>query len=210
MSLWKCQLYETSSEGNGIEIYADMMKDWREILNLEHPDRLHSSPWAPGEVPPLEEPQYNPAPEIRRVDGSIFHPRCLGHAALVAEDLDAVLGHYEDIVGLNELFRGPEDSYAVLSGTLHGRDLTIFRAREGQTTGLHHIAFELDDERELDDAEQRMSEAGMQAELKLDHVTKRAIFLKDPDGLLVEFFVDRPGPLSMLGDLEPGLALHLA
>ncbi len=55
-----------------------------------------------------------------------------------------------------------------------------------------------------------MKERGMQAELKLDHATKRAVFIRDPDGLLVEFFVERDAPLSKMDELEPGLALHLA
>lgn len=76
--------------------------------------------------------------------------------------------------------------------------------------GLHHIAFEMANEKKLDDAEERMKERGMQAELKLDHATKRAVFIRDPDGLLVEFFVERDAPLSKMDELEPGLALHLA
>ncbi len=202
-------LYTKDFEGNGVEIYADFHKEWREILNLEN----HASPtsdWIPGETPPIHEPRYHADPEIRRVKGAIFHPRRVAHAALVAGDLENEVAYYTDIVGLDVLFYGPHRSYVILGGTLGGHDLTIFQATEGQLLGLHHIAFELDDEQELDAAEKRVKEAAIQAVLQIEHSTKRAIFLKDPDGLLVEFFVGRSASLDQLKELEPGMALCLA
>lgn len=55
-----------------------------------------------------------------------------------------------------------------------------------------------------------MKEKGIEPVLQLDHPTKRAIFIKDPEDLLVEFFYERSAPITALADLEPGLALYLA
>lgn len=204
-------LYLSDPEDNGIEIYADVMKDWRQVVNLEDPYLLKGGGhWIPGETPPCTEPRYVADPEIRRVDGAIFHPRRIAHASLAVEDFDGMLGFYTEIVGLDEMLRGPNDSYSVLSGTAQGHALTLFRAGEDQPLGLQHVAFEMENDRELDEAQERLSKAGIEQAIQLDHTTKRAIFLKDPDGMDVEFFVDRGGPVSTLADLEPALAVHLA
>jgi catechol 2,3-dioxygenase len=202
-------LYTADPEKNGVEVYADATKDWRKIMNPQA-DMNITSKWMPGEIPPDPTQKYDPNPEIRRVEGAVFHPVRVAHGAIVAEDLESLVDYYTNFVGLHEAFRASNNSYVIMSGTVPGRDLTLFQATEGQTVGLHHIAFEMANEKELDDAEARMEERGMQAELKLDHATKRAVFIKDPDGLLVEFFVERDAPLSKLDELEPGLALHLA
>ena len=203
-------IYISDPEDNGIEIYADVTKDWRYFVNMEHPDRIHSSPWTPGETPPSTEPRYVADPEIRRVEGAIFNPRRIAHASLAVEDFEAMFEFYTEIVGLEEVLRGPNDSYSVLSGTAQGHALTLFKAGDDQPLGLQHVAFEMDDERELDEAQERMREAGMEQAIQLDHATKRAIFLKDPDGMGVEFFVDKGGHVGTLAGLEPALAVHLA
>ena len=203
-------IYISDPEDNGIEIYADVTMDWRYYVNMEHPDRIHSSPWMPGETPPSTEPRYVSDPEIRRVEGAIFHPRRIGHASLAVGDFDGMLDFYTRVVGLDEVLRGPNDSYSVLNGTAQGHALTLFKASEDQPLGLHHVAFEIDEDRELDEAQERMSEAGITPTIQLNHATKRAIFLKDPDGMDVEFFVDKGGPVSALAGLEPALAVRLA
>jgi catechol 2,3-dioxygenase len=205
-------LYTKDPEGNGVEIYADFHKEWWEILNTKNmADETFniSSPWLPGATLPITEPKYHTNPEITRVPGAIFNPRRIAHVALVVDDFEGQISYYTDVVGLDVAFRGPNDSYAVLGGSLSGHDLTIIKATEGQLLGLHHIGFEMDSEAELDEADGRMKAAGIQAVLKIDHPTKRATFLRDPDGLLVEFFVERSGPHSMVCELEPGVALYL-
>ena len=106
--------------------------------------------------------------------------------------------------------RGPDDSFAVLSGTGAGHDLALFRALPDQSPGLHHIGFVVDDERDMDEAEERLKKMRIEPELRLDHDTKRSIYLRSPDGLLLEFYSTRSAPLTKLSDMEPGLALHLA
>ena len=97
-----------------------------------------------------------------------------------------------------------------MSGSVPGRDVSLFRAAPGRPPGLHHLGFDVEEERELDEADERLKHAGIEPELRLDHATRRSIFLKDPDGIRMEFYVDRDAPVSTLGELEPGLALHLA
>ena len=199
-------VYATDPDGNRHEFYADMLKDWRKAYS-----EVDVSPkWMPGEPPPITEHNYDPNPEIRRVEDAIFHPRRITHATVVAANFDAMLRFYRDVAGLDVVFRGPDDSFAVLSGTGAGHDLALFRALPDQSPGLHHIGFVVDDERDMDEAEERLKKMRIEPELRLDHDTKRSIYLRSPDGLLLEFYSTRSAPLTTLRDMEPGLALHLA
>ena len=92
-------IYLHDPDGNRVEIYSDVMKDWRGWFNQG--DRMISGPWMPGETPPSTERNYDPDPEIRRVADAVFHPLRVTHGVLVAEDFEAMLQYYRDVVGLD-------------------------------------------------------------------------------------------------------------
>jgi catechol 2,3-dioxygenase len=201
-------IYLFDPDGNRIEIYADMIADWRAIFNAT--DGMITSAWSPGETPPTTERYYDLHPEIRRVEHAVFHPIRVTHAVLVAQDYEGMLGFYTKVVGLEMILQSPDRSFAVLTGTVPGRgDVALFRARTGRPAGLHHLGFDVGDEAELDASEERMRQAGVKPELQLEHETRRSIFVRDPDGIRMEFYVDR-APHNVLSDLEEGLALFLA
>jgi catechol 2,3-dioxygenase len=191
-------VYLFDPEGNGLEFYADATKDWRSIFR---PDRfdLVSRPWTPGEPLPSAEHNYPVNPEIRRVEGAVCHPQRVTHASLVVRDFEACFRFYTEVAGLREVYYAPAGAFAILAGTCLGQDLALYRADEDRPMGLHHIGFEVAEERELDETEGRLREVGIKAELRIDHETKRSIFLRDPDGILLEFYVARSVPLSSVG-----------
>jgi catechol 2,3-dioxygenase len=198
-------VYVSDPEGNAHEFYADLLPDWREIIG-----QIDVSPnWTPGEPPPSVERHYHVNPEMRRVEDAVFHPRCITHAALVATDFAGMLRFFTDIAGMEIAFRAPDDMCAVLSGTCGGRDLALFQATAALPAGLHHIGFKVEDEGDLDEAVERLGKIGLEPAIQLDHVMKRNIFVRDPDGLLLEFYCDRSAALGTLTELEAGVALHL-
>ena len=201
-------IYLSDPDGNRLEVYSDIIKDWRGFFNAG--DRDIGGPWLPGETAPTTDIRYHIDPEIKRVEGAIFHPLKVTHGVLVAEDYDAMVGYYTKVVGLDVAFRAPDDSFSVLSGTVPGRDLAIFRAGPGREPGLHHLGFEMENERELDEAEERLRQAGIQPEIQFEHSTRRSIFLRDPDGVRLEFYADRAPSLPALCEMDTALALHLA
>ena len=201
-------IYLSDPDGNRLEVYSDVIKDWRGFFDAG--DRDIGGPWLPGETEPATDARYHEDPEIRRVEGAIFHPLKVTHGVLVAADFDAMLHYYTKVVGLDVVFSAPDESFAMLSGTVPGRDLALFRAGPGRPPGLHHLGFEMENERELDEAEVRLRQAGIQPEIQLEHSTRRSIFLKDPDGVRLEFYADRSPSLAALSEVEPALALHLA
>ena len=200
-------IYLFDPDGNRVELYADMIPDWRAVYNMT--DGMITSAWSPGETPPTTERNYDPDPEIRRVENAVFHPIRVTHAVLVAQDYEAMLGFYTKVVGLETVLQPADESFAVLMGAVQGRgDVVLFRAKEGRPAGLHYLGFDVGDEEELN--EERMRQSEIKPELQLEHPTRRSIFVKDPDGIRMEFYVDRAAPHSALVELEEGLALFLA
>lgn len=204
-------LYSSDPDGNGIEIYADITKEWRTIRGDGRTVRDAAFPWTPGDPPrfgPAEARNYHEDPEIRRVEEAIFHPKRITHALIVTEDLARLCHYYTTAVGFELASGSPDGPYAVLSGTTGGRHLTLFRSEEGRPAGLHHFGFEVWDEKDLDESESRLRDAGLKPAFSLDHPAKRSVFIRDPDGFLIEFYVDRgAGPTRL--DAEKEIALYL-
>ena len=205
-------LYIWDPDGNGTELYADITKDWRKVRGDGRIVREIEPEWTPGDPPRFtaaDAHNYHENPEIRRVEDAIFHPKRITHAVIVAEDYEGLYDYYTSLVGLQPTLGGLDDRFAVLGGTTGGRQLTLFRSKAGQPTGLHHFGFQVWDEEDLEQSEQRLRAAGMEPAFVLDHATRRSVFVRDPDGILIEFYVDRAADNTSLAEVEEELALFL-
>lgn len=179
-------IYIFDPEGNLNEFYADAMKDWRIVFNPGRED-LISSHWDPVAQPPSEEPKHNPNPDLRRVDDAAFHSLRITHAVLVARDLDRLRTFYEGVGGLEPVYEAPGGAFVCLKGTSARYDLVLFPARDDLAPGLHHIAFEVESGPQ-DGAEAVLQGLGLKASLRVDNAGKNSVFVKDPDGLEIEFY----------------------
>jgi catechol 2,3-dioxygenase-like lactoylglutathione lyase family enzyme len=74
---------------------------------------------------------------------------------------------------------------------------------------MHHMGFEMSDDRALDEALARARAAGIEPELVLEHPTKRAVFIKDPDGMRIEFSVARETPFARRREGDENLVAYL-
>lgn len=202
-------VYLFDPEGNLLEFYADVTEDWRGVFRPDG-DELISGSWTPGEPHPLAEPRYPVSPKIARVADAIFHPLRITHAALVVRDFEKALRFYSDVAGLDRVVALPGGAFATLRGRSTAYALALFPATAERPLGLHHIGFEMADERELDDAEARLKAAGIAPEVRLDHPTKRSIFVSDPDGIRCEFFVARSVPSERVGASDKETLPYLA
>ena len=128
----------------------------------------------------------------------------------VARDYEAMIEYYRDRIGLRLLHRGVRTAFAVLGGTSGSRDLYLFRMREGWPVGLHHVGSLARDEADLAASASSLARAGLALERDIDHASRRCIHIKDPDGLRLQFYIDRGDPLGALDGLDVDTALFLA
>jgi catechol 2,3-dioxygenase len=200
--------YCSDPDGNSCEIYADVVRDWRNARNgiVTKPKPV----WRPGLTVPNTERNYDPAPDLQRVESAIFHPLRVKHAALVVKEFERAIDFYTQNVGLNLLVGNSHDAFAILGGTCGERNITLLRAGYNQPAGLHHIGLELRDDADLDASIARLRTAGSDIELHIEHPLRRAVYVKDPDGHRLQLFLDREHSMSMWAGLDFELATLLA
>ena len=179
-------VYVFDPEGNLNEFYADALTDWRTVFNPERED-LISSHWDPNAEPPSQEAKYDRSPRLRCVNDAVFHSLRITHALLVARDLDSLRRFYEGIGGLTPVYEGEDGEFVCLKGTSSRYDLVLFAARDGLAPGLHHISFEVGNE-DLSRSEKLLNSKGSRFDVCIDNEAKQSVFVKDFDGIGVEFY----------------------
>src|SRR5262245_50742131 len=178
-------VYLFDPSGTLLEFYADALADWRTVFNPEQED-LVSGAWTPGATPPARARNYPVDPEIRVVPEALLHARKIAYAVLEVPRLADSLAFYQEVAGLAVVARDGAGRGAVLRGSAGSFDLVLFEARAGASGGLHHFAFEhpgLD----LGAAKRRLGDAGVVVDFEVDGPAKQSLFVRDPDGMLVEF-----------------------
>jgi catechol 2,3-dioxygenase len=139
----------------------------------------------------------------------------LGHAVLKVRELTAALAFYRDVLGLKEVARH-RDMVFLSGGTRH-HDLALVETRAmapapaSDAPGLHHLAFKVgDDLATLRAWRDRLLSLHIRILGQSDHRVSQSIYLRDPDGLLVELYVDAdpaiwrddPSAVAHVGPLE--------
>lgn len=199
--------YAEDPDGNSCELYADVIRDWR---NARTGSVTKPKPaWWPGLTEPSVERNYDPAPQIQRIDDAVFHPLRTKHATLIVEDIDASISFYTKKIGLDLITQHDTGAYALLGGTCGERNLALVQAQSDIKPALHHVGMELADEADLDASLSRLRAENKLEHFAIDHAVRRSVYIKDPDGLLLQLFVDRAATNEDWGHLDPQLALWL-
>lgn len=125
----------------------------------------------------------------------------LNHAVLYVRDVQRSAAFYRDVLGFRTVHELPGAVFLQADGSDNDHDLGLFEvgAAAGASTagrgsvGLYHLAWSVPTLRDLADYARRLSEAGALAGAS-DHVTTKALYAHDPDGL--EFEVSWLVPLD--------------
>jgi catechol 2,3-dioxygenase-like lactoylglutathione lyase family enzyme len=139
-------------------------------------------------------------------------PSRLHHTAYTTKDMEATRKFYEEVIGLplvatwsetDELFGALRTYCHCFFGLGDGSALAFFQfAREEDQklfsppipeSPFHHIALNVDAETQAG-IEQRIAAAGIQPPdtYVLEHGYCRSVYVKDPNGMVLEFTLDAP------------------
>jgi len=121
----------------------------------------------------------------------------VGHVVLRVRDLDAALAFYSGVLGLREVARGDfgEGPMVFLSTGNSHHDLALVEAGDSASgdgsTGLHHVAFKVGDAlADLVAVKRHLDASGVATHMVLDHRVSQGVYVSDPDGNLLELYVD--------------------
>jgi catechol 2,3-dioxygenase len=99
------------------------------------------------------------------------------------------------MIGLREVARRDfgEGPMAFLStGNAH-HDLALVEAEGRRGAALHHFALKVGDSlAELAEVRAELDAAGVSVHMALDHKVSQGLYITDPDGNLIELYVDAP------------------
>lgn len=182
-------VYLYDPDGNYMEYYCDTVKNWRSVLHGEM--ELITAGWNPDEGEPFSDSRYDENPEIRVVDDAPVHPRRVTHAVLVTDDVERLVDFYTSVGGLEEVRRGKGVVYLRASLPQYAYHLAICEKDSAAGGGYHHVSFELESVEAVEAAERALSDRGIAPELSVDDAAKRSFYLRDPDGLLSEYYFRR-------------------
>jgi catechol 2,3-dioxygenase len=121
-----------------------------------------------------------------------FRPRRLAHANLNVDGYQRMFDFYNSVAGFEEAYRQTDKSASFISNgnTYHDMGLMDICERKLAKPGLNHLAFELENEVALADGYRRANEAGRKFAFMQDHNVAHSVYLRDPDGNMVEIYAD--------------------
>ena len=128
----------------------------------------------------------------------------IGHVLLRVLDLERSKRFYE-LLGFHVLEEDPAHggTFMALPGQSHAIDLFAVKdldAARGQTPGvrgLGHIAFRVESEAALVDANAALRAHGVEITRTIDHVSQKSIYFQDPDGNTLEIYYELPDALEI-------------
>jgi catechol 2,3-dioxygenase len=120
-----------------------------------------------------------------------------------------MFGYYTGFVGLTPMVGDATSAFAVLKGTNSTGDITIYRQRAGIKPGLHHVGFVVWDEADLECALVGLKQAGIKIVGEIDHPIRRAISILDPNGIRLQFYIDRAWSPENIAGIGEEVALEL-
>lgn len=179
-------VYLYDPDGNVVELYADMLDDWREIFTLDREDSV-SGDWTPGAAPPDKTERYPRTTVLRRVEDACLHPRRIDHAALAVADIKRSVAFYRTVMGL-EVVHENGGAVCLAGSDSHDFDLVLVPGGTDAKPGFSHAAYLLAEGEKPEPALRRLTEAGVPV-LGIDRNEDGgfALTIADPDGLLARF-----------------------
>ena len=140
----------------------------------------------------------------------------LGHAVLKVRSLAVSVPFYRDVLGLKEVARHGGRMVFFSCGENH-HDLALLEIGEqalppgDRQVGLYHLAFKVGDSLDaLRACRDHLEAHGAELAGQSDHRVSQSLYCRDPDGIMIELYVDAdpalwrddPGAVAYVGTLK--------
>lgn len=200
-------VYMFDPDGNYNEFYCDTIRDWRSVLT--GPMELLTEFWDPLTAAGTPDRLYEETPALATTPGAPIAPWRITHAVLMTPELDRLENFYVGIGGLKVMERhtGAGRRLSYLRGGLDNYHHSLILI-EDDRAHYGRACFQLRSENDLAAARSDLDRRGVAIEASIDLPWKTAIFLRDPDGMLSEYYVRRTGQVDLKG-IDPSI-VHLA
>jgi catechol 2,3-dioxygenase len=203
-------VYVIDPGGSELEFYADSIHDWRSFWNEAlAKNAIVTGLWEPGASPASKTNYYDENPEIRAVNDAPLHPVSVLHATMVTPNYEATRQFYLKTGGFEELPLGRTDLTAFRGHRQNLHDVVLVAAEPGEERHLHHVTFRMAKVQDLEAGETRVQKSGLKIERRLDTDRKKSLFVRDPDGLLLEFAFYKSTAIPDLAKLSKQEAAYL-
>lgn len=142
--------------------------------------------------------------------------QALGHVVLRVRSLERSVPFYRDALGFREVARYGDSMVFFSLGSNH-HDLALMEAGPSAASpapgsvGLYHVAFKVGNSlEELRAFKKHLESRGAPVLGASDHKVSQSLYLKDPDGIEIEVYVDAdpsiwkkdPGAVAAIGPLR--------
>lgn len=133
----------------------------------------------------------------RSAEPNFFTVRRLGHVNLYSGDLDGAMTFYNEVIGIEEVYRTPLQGGGFLSNGNTHHDIAFIdvhgpvgKARKARVPQLNHLGFELESEAALVESYNTAVAAGCSFLRTMDHDIAHSVYNFDPDGNVYEVYAD--------------------
>ena len=129
----------------------------------------------------------------------------IGHVLLRVLDLERSKKFYSEVLGFHVLEEDPAHggTFMALPGQSHAidlfqvKDLDVAQRQTPGVRGLGHIAFRVESEDALKEANATLRTHGVEITRTIDHVSQKSIYFNDPDGNTLEIYYELPHALEL-------------
>ena len=140
----------------------------------------------------------------------------LGHVVFYVKGLEQSLAFYRDLLGFEEVGRIFSGTAAALTSGRTHHELLLIEVGDapgplpGSRRGLYHIGIKVGNSLDaLRAAKKEFEQAGVTIDGMSDHTVSQSLYLQDPDGNEVEFYVDadesvwKSNPTAVVSRIKP-------
>lgn len=184
--------YMMDPDGFSHQFYVDTEKDWRKVY-IGGETVLHfNPPWDPLAGEPSEARNFIENPPISRNAFAPVHQQRVTHGTMIVADMAVSEKFYTEVCGFDVVDRSADGRAVRLGSSASDHVATL--VCNGEAPRMHRASFLLHDQDDVATTVEALAKLRIPVERTAAYDHKEALFLRDPNGLLLEFYKPTGAP----------------